>query len=258
MARRPPFIVANWKMYKSRAQAREFAEALRGGLAGLDGRVRLGICPPFTAVESLRSALGSLDVAVGAQNLHWETEGAFTGEVSAAMIAEAGCTHVIVGHSERRRLFGDTDETVNKKLNACVRAGLIPILCVGETLAEREAGRTEQVIWTQLTYGMEGLPAEAARGFVVAYEPVWAIGTGKVATPEQAQEVHAFIRGFLRKFGGGGIDADVPVLYGGSVKPDNVAALLKGPDVDGGLVGGASLDPKGFAALARAAAEAVR
>ncbi len=252
----PAFIVANWKMFKTRAQAREFVEAFRRETAGLAGRVRLGLCPPFTALDAVHGALAGSDIVLGAQDMHWEGEGAFTGAIAPGMLVEAGCTHVIIGHSERRRLFGDSDEVVNKKLKAAVQAGLTPIVCVGETLTERDAGRTEQVIWSQLTYGLEGLAPDLVRKFVVAYEPVWAIGTGRIATPEQAQEVHAFIRAFLRKTGADPVDPVIPILYGGSVKADNIAALLRVADVDGGLVGGASLDPKSFAALARAAAEA--
>ncbi len=241
-------------MVKTVAQARAFGEAFRKDAAGL-GAVDVVICPPFTAIHAVRETVGGAGVAIGGQDLYWEAEGAFTGQIAPGMLVEAGCSHVIVGHSERRKLFGETDETVNKKLVAALGAGLTPILCVGETLGDRDAGRTEQVIWAQLTRGLEGHAPEAIMKMVVAYEPVWAIGTGRTATPAQAQEVHAFIRAFLAKRGDG-VDAVVRVLYGGSVKPDNTAALMAGPDVDGALVGGAALDPASFAAIARAAAQA--
>jgi triosephosphate isomerase len=252
---RRPFVAANWKMFKTRAQAAAFGEAFRKE-PGI-GAGRAVICPPFTALETLGRLLEGTGVALGAQDLYSEVEGAFTGEVSAGMLKEAGCTHVIIGHSERRKLFGDTDEAVNRKVKAALAAGLTPIFCVGEQLADRDAGKTEQVVWGQLTRGLDGLTPEQLAALVVAYEPVWAIGTGRNATPEQAQAVHAFIRGYLKGVQPG-VDAVVPVLYGGSVKPDNIAALMKGPDVDGALVGGASLDPKSFAALINGAAAAVR
>jgi len=247
---------ANWKMYKNRAQAKAFIEAF--AKAGpWTGAAKAVICPPFTSLDVVAAGVGSSGVAVGAQDLYWEAEGAFTGEVAPGMIKDAGCTYVIVGHSERRKLFGETDATVNKKLQAAVKAGLIPIMCVGETLEEREAGKTENVVRTQVTAGLAGFDAGVLKGFVVAYEPVWAIGTGKVATPQQAQEVHAVIRKLLAATGAE-VAAAVPILYGGSVKPDNIAALMAGPDLDGGLVGGASLDPVSFGAIVKGIAEAKR
>ena len=247
MSARTAVVAANWKMYKSGSQPLEFMENfIKAGPWG--GSPRVIICPPFIGIDSVVAGAAGSAVAVGGQDCYWEPEGAFTGQVSARMLKGAGCTHVIIGHSERRRLFHETDETVNRKLKASVGEGLVPILCVGETLADRDAGRTEQVIWAQLTHGLEGIPPETTKSFLLAYEPVWAIGTGRTATPDQAQEVHAFIRAFLAKQGPG-VDATVPILYGGSVKPDNVEALMKGPDVDGALVGGASLDPAAFAAL---------
>lgn len=250
---RRPFVAANWKMFKTRAQAEAFATALRQAPRAPGRAV---ICPPFTALETLGRLLEGTGVALGAQDVYWEAEGAFTGEVSTAMLKDAGCTYVIVGHSERRKLFGDTDEAVNRKTRAALAAGLTPIVCVGEQLADRDAGTTEQVIWGQLTRGLDGLTPDELAAVVIAYEPVWAIGTGRNATPEQAQAVHAFIRGYLKGVRAG-IDAVVPVLYGGSVKPDNIAALMRGADVDGALVGGAGLDPASYAALRAGAAAAV-
>jgi len=251
---RPAVVAANWKMYKTGAQASAFFDTLLAA-GPWTGPTRLVVCPPFTAIETCVAKAKGSPVGIGGQDCYWEPEGAFTGQVAAGMLKAAGCGYVIIGHSERRRLFQESDETVNKKLNAAVKEGLTPILCVGETLSDRDAGRTEQVVWSQLTYGLDKIPADVLKGFIVAYEPVWAIGTGRTATPEQAQEVHGFIRAFLAKQGAG-VDAVVPVLYGGSVKPENIEALMKGPDVDGALIGGAALDPAGFAAIARGAARA--
>ncbi|MEK7475861.1 MAG: triose-phosphate isomerase [Candidatus Coatesbacteria bacterium] len=253
---RQRIAAANWKMYKTRSQAKTFMDAF-AKTGPWTGAAKVVVCPPFTSLDVVGAGLGASGVALGAQDCHWETEGAFTGEVATAMLKDAGCTYVIVGHSERRKLFGETDETVNKKLQAAVKAGLIPILCVGETLQERDAGKTESVVRTQVTGGLAGFDAATVKGFVIAYEPVWAIGTGKVATPQQAQEVHAVIRKLLADRGPE-VAAAVPVLYGGSVKADNIAALMAGPDLDGGLVGGAALDPVSFAAIAKGIQEAQR
>ncbi len=248
MAGRRKIAAANWKMYKTQSQAREFAENFRKEDAS--GAAEIIICPPASALAALAAAVKGSRIKVGGQNMHSEKEGAFTGEVSGPMLKEVGCEYCIVGHSERRRLFGETDEIVNGKLKACLREGLVPIFCVGETLPERDAGKTELVVQTQLTRGLEGIDGDAVKKFVIAYEPVWAIGTGRNATPEQAQEVHAFIHAFLEKQDGGA-KTPVPVLYGGSVKPDNIGTLIKGPDIDGALVGGASLEPKSFAAIVK-------
>jgi len=253
MAKRIPIVAANWKMYKSRAEARAFANSFKA--MKLDSGCRIVICPPYTALDATGQALAGSPIALGAQNMYWEAEGAFTGEVAAGMLKEAGCAYVIIGHSERRRLFGDTDGWVSKKLGAAFKAGLIPICCVGETLEERDGGKTEKVIETQLTGGLAGLTPDQVKGMVIAYEPVWAIGTGRNATPEQAQEVHAFIRKRLAAIAPAAADT-VPIQYGGSVKPDNVAAIMAGPDVDGALVGGASLKPDSFAAIVNGAAQA--
>jgi triosephosphate isomerase len=225
-------IAGNWKMYKRSAETAGFCIELKSRLADLEG-VEVAVCPPFTSLAVAVQMLAGTDIAVAAQNVHWELEGAFTGEVSAPMLRELGVYGAIVGHSERRQLFCETDETVAKRARAALDAGLSVIACVGETEAEREAGETEAVLRRQLSV------LEAEDNLVVAYEPVWAIGTGKTATPEIAQEAHAFIKGLV----------DVPVLYGGSVKPENAAELLGQPDVDGALVGGASLDVESFAAI---------
>jgi len=251
---RVPVVAANWKMYKTHVQARDFVGAFKAeNCLGLG--VRVIICPSPVCVAAAGEAASGSDLGIGGQNMYRENEGAFTGEMSPVQLKAAGCKYVIIGHSERRKIFGEGDSLLNKKLKACVREGLTPIFCVGETLEEREGGRTQKVVGDQLTKGLEGIGAETVAEFIIAYEPVWAIGTGRNATPDQAQEVHAFIRGFLKKLGGGA-DASVPVLYGGSVKPDNTPVLMKCPDVDGALVGGASLDPKSFAAIVRGTAAA--
>jgi triosephosphate isomerase len=229
-------IAGNWKMYKGAAETAEFCVELKRHEADFEG-IDVAVCPPFTSLAVAVQVLAGTDIAVAAQNVHWDEEGAFTGEVAAPMLRELGVYGAIVGHSERRQFFGETDEYVAKRTRAALEAGLSVIACVGETEAEREAGETENVLRRQVSV------LEAEDNLVVAYEPVWAIGTGKTATPEMAQEAHAFIKGLL----------DVPVLYGGSVKPDNAAELLGQSDVDGALVGGASLDVESFAAICVAA-----
>jgi triosephosphate isomerase (TIM) len=229
-------IAGNWKMYKGPAETAEFCIGLKRREEDFEG-IEVAVCPTFTSLAVAVQILAGTDIAVAAQNVHWDDEGAFTGEVSAPMLRELGVYGAIVGHSERRQLFGETDEHVARRARGALDAGLSVIACVGETAAEREAGETEDVLRRQVSV------LEAEDNLVVAYEPVWAIGTGKTATPEIAQEAHAFIRGLL----------DVPVLYGGSVKPDNAAELLGQPDVDGALVGGASLDVESFAAICLAA-----
>jgi triosephosphate isomerase len=225
-------IAGNWKMYKGPAETAEFCIELKRRLDDLEG-VDVAVCPPFTSLAVAVQILAGTEIAVAAQNVHWEREGAFTGEVSAPMLRELGVYGAIVGHSERRQYFGETDETVAKRAKAALEAGLSVIACVGETETEREAGETEDVLRRQVSV------LEGEDNLVVAYEPVWAIGTGKTATPEQAQEAHAFIKSLL----------NVPVLYGGSVKPENAGELMELPDVDGALVGGASLDVESFAAI---------
>jgi len=254
MIKRTPFVAANWKMHKTRAEARDFVAAFLKKIPA--SGVKTAICPSFTALSTVADALKGSSVAIGAQNMHWEAKGAFTGEVSAGQLKEAGCTHVIIGHSERRKLFKEIDADLNKKLKTCLKEGLLPIFCVGETLEEREAGKMKPVIMGQLHAGLAGISSDDARKTVIAYEPVWAIGTGKNATPEQAQEVHAFIRAWLAEAFGAEASQDMIIQYGGSVKPDNVEAIMKGADIDGALVGGAALDPDGFAAIAAGAAKA--
>jgi triosephosphate isomerase (TIM) len=249
---RAAVVAGNWKMYTNAAEA----EALVRGLAPLVSGVKnveVAVCPPFPYLILVAKALQGTQVLVGGQNMHWEDEGAFTGEVSPKMLLDAGCRFVILGHSERRQFFGETDEKINKKIKKALSCGLVPIVCVGEMLAEREAGTTEKVIRGQLEGCFRSLTAGDMSQIVIAYEPVWAIGTGKTATPEQAQDVHRFIRGWLSGAFGGETAETIRIQYGGSVKPDNAKALMSQPDIDGALVGGASLKADGFAAIVRAA-----
>ncbi len=249
---RKKFVCGNWKMHRTAAEARALVAELRGLAEGLAEKVDVAVAPPFTALAAAADALRGSRIALAAQDVHWEAQGAFTGEVSAAMLREIGCAHVIVGHSERRQLFGETDESVNRKAKAVLGAGLAPIVCVGETLAERESGRTLEVVSRQVRGGLAGLPADQVGRLTVAYEPVWAIGTGKTATTAQAQEVHAAIRALLRELAGAVAD-QVRIQYGGSVKPDNAAELLAQPDIDGALVGGASLKAGDFSQIVKGA-----
>ena len=249
---RKKFVCGNWKMHKTAAEARALVGELRPALEPLAGDVLVAVAPPFTALAAAAEALRGGAIHLAAQNVHAEPQGAFTGEVSAGMLAEAGCQHVIVGHSERRQLFGETDETVRRKVGAVLAAGMRPIVCVGELLAEREAGRTLEVVGRQVRAGLAGLPATAVAALTVAYEPVWAIGTGKTATAAQAQEVHAAIRAILRELAGDTAD-QVRIQYGGSVKPDNARELMSQPDVDGALVGGASLKAQDFVQIVKGA-----
>jgi triosephosphate isomerase len=248
---RTPLLAANWKMNKTVVEARAFAEAFLPLVADL-ARVEVAIAPPATALHALGEALAGSAVALASQNVHPEPSGAFTGEVSTGMIAEVGCRYAIVGHSERRTLFGESDADVAAKAKALLAAGLRPIVCLGETLEQREAERTLAVCEAQLEGSLAGIDARRAGELVLAYEPVWAIGTGRTATPEIAQEVHGYIRSWLAKrFGSAG--ELVRIQYGGSMKPENAAELLAQPDIDGGLVGGASLDPESFARVCRSA-----
>jgi triosephosphate isomerase (TIM) len=240
---RRPCIAGNWKMYKTQAQAEALASDVRNGATP---DVDVVIAPPFTALSTVAGVLKGGLVGLAAQNMHSEVEGAYTGEVSPAMLRDAGCTHVILGHSERRQLFGETDEGVAKKAQAAFAHGLTPIVCVGETLAERESARTMEVVERQAERALRGLTADQVAVMLVAYEPVWAIGTGRTATPEQAQEVHAFIRRHVSGSHGAPAADALRILYGGSVKPDNIGALMAQSDVDGALVGGASLEAFGF------------
>jgi len=249
---RTPLVAGNWKMFKGVADAVAYAKVFRALAKDLTD-VELVIAPPFTAVHGVADALRNSGIATAGQDCFWEKDGAYTGAISAPMLKEAGAALVILGHSERRRVFGDTDADVTRKIHAAFAAGLAPIACIGETLDEREAGRTFEVLDTQLKAVIEGLSSEQFGQMVIAYEPVWAIGTGRNATPEQAQEAHAHIRARLRAWLGGEAADKCQILYGGSVKPDNARAILQQPDVDGALVGGASLDPQGFFAIASAA-----
>jgi triosephosphate isomerase (TIM) len=245
---RTPLIAGNWKMYKTVAEAVAFTGELRRLVQDETG-VDIVIAPPFTAVHAVAQAAAGSPIAVAAQDVYWEREGAFTGEVSAGMLREAGATYAIVGHSERRRLFHDTDQWVNRKVRAALSAGLTPIVCIGETLEEREADQTLAVLDRQLKDGLDEITGSQVASLVIAYEPVWAIGTGRNATPQQAGEAHTHIRGRLRQWFGAEAAEACRVLYGGSVKPDNIAELRAQPDVDGALVGGASLDVRSFHSL---------
>jgi triosephosphate isomerase len=242
---RAPFLAANWKMFKTVHEAVAYAKEFRALVKNVDN-VEIVVAPPFTALHAVAEASRNSPVGVAGQDVYWEKEGAFTGEISAAMLHEAGAEYVIIGHSERRTLFGETDEAVRRKIEAAGEAGLTPIVCIGETLAERDANQTLAVLDRQMAKGLEGLSAEQMAELVLAYEPVWAIGTGRNATAAQAAEAHGHIRQRLQAiFGQEAADA-VRILYGGSVKPDNVTALASQPDVDGALVGGACLDVQSF------------
>ena len=247
MKSRLPMIAGNWKMNLTLAEAVQLVKAIADSIKGLDG-VEVLVAPPFTALLRVKETIGKASILLAGQNMHWEAQGAFTGEVSAAMLTDAGCTHVILGHSERRTLFGETDEVIDRKTAAAVKKGLVPIVCIGETLEEREKGLTFQTIERQLNLSLKSFREgkKIPLTTVLAYEPVWAIGTGRTATPEQAQEVHQFIRQWLKaQFGEQPAEA-IRILYGGSVKPDNVRELMSKPDIDGALVGGASLKPESF------------
>jgi triosephosphate isomerase len=245
---RKQVIAGNWKMFKTAHDAVAFVNELKGALKDVR-HADILVAPTFIAVQAVAEALAGTNIAVAAQNLHAEREGAFTGEVSGPMIKDAGATFVIIGHSERRRLFGETDATVNRKVGAALSAGLTPIVCVGETLEEREGNQTLTVLDRQVKDGLDGFTGAQVAEMLLAYEPVWAIGTGRNATSAQAQEAHQHIRGRLRQWFGANAAERCRILYGGSMKPDNVAGLVREADVDGGLVGGASLDVKGFTAL---------
>jgi triosephosphate isomerase len=242
---RTPFIAANWKMFKTVHESVVFVKEFRGLVKDITD-VEIVVAPPFTAVHAVAEAARNTPVGVAGQDLHWEREGAFTGEISAGMLKEAGAEYVIIGHSERRRLFNETDATVNRKVVTALAAQLIPIVCIGETLEERERNETNAILDRQLKAGLDGLTGLQVASLVVAYEPVWAIGTGRNATPQQAAEAHSHIRGRLRQWCGADAAEQCHVIYGGSVKPDNIHELIMNTDVDGALVGGASLDVRGF------------
>ncbi|HYC55276.1 MAG TPA: triose-phosphate isomerase [Candidatus Binatia bacterium] len=243
---RTPLLAGNWKLNPgTTAEARTLAAAVAAGCRGLEGREAM-VAPPFLTLPVVADAIAGSPVSLGGQNLYWETAGAFTGEVSGPMLIDAGCRYVIIGHSERRQFFAETDYTVAKKVAAADACGLAPILCVGESLAQRDGGETTTLVEKQVRHGIVELPAEGLARLVIAYEPVWAIGTGRTATPEQAQEVHGHIRAILRDVAPADIADSVRILYGGSVKPGNVDELMACPDVDGALVGGASLTADDF------------
>ncbi|RMH72604.1 MAG: triose-phosphate isomerase [Gemmatimonadetes bacterium] len=241
---RTPIIAGNWKMNKTASEAAELAKTL----VQLDRKPNREIllCPAFTALPAVYAHIKDTEIQLGAQNLHWEKRGAYTGEISAEMLIDCGCTYVIIGHSERRQYFGETNETVNKRINAALNAGLKPIVCVGESLTERESGQTEQVVADHIRGGLAGLSEAQLAHVVIAYEPVWAIGTGKTATPDQANAVHAYIRQILTDMYNSAVAQTIRIQYGGSVKPTNVNELMAQPDIDGALVGGASLEAESF------------
>lgn len=241
---RIPFIAGNWKMFKTKAEAREFAESFRGLYKGTD--VRTAICAPYTDLDMLVEMFRGTGIGVGAQNVHFADEGAYTGEISAAMLEETGVDYCIVGHSERRQYFGETDETVNKKLRKLFEGSITPIMCVGESLEERDAGNAETVVRAQLQEGLKDIPASDAAKLVIAYEPVWAIGTGRTATPEQAEKMCSSIRSTLTELYDEDVADEIIIQYGGSVKPANATEIMNMPEIDGALVGGASLKPEDF------------
>jgi triosephosphate isomerase len=248
MTNRTPLIAGNWKMFKTCPEALETAVQLVKILAGIRD-IDVMIAPPFTALAPVSEVLKGSCVSLGAQNIFWEAQGAFTGEISPAMLVSAGCKYVIIGHSERRQYFNETDETVNKRIRAAINNHLIPVMCVGESEEERELKNTFSVLDKQVKKGLEEFSSDDLEGLVIAYEPVWAIGTGKTATSGQAQEAHEFLRSVLKKSFGNALAKSIRILYGGSVKPNNIAELMAMPDVDGALVGGASLDPETFSKI---------
>ncbi|MFH1239403.1 MAG: triose-phosphate isomerase [bacterium] len=245
---RRPVLAGNWKMNKKIEEAVKLATELKAKLGEVKDRDII-ICPPYTSLGKVRDVIKDSNIKMGAQDLFWEEKGAFTGEVSGPMLKDAGCDYVIIGHSERRQYFGETDESVNKKMKAAFNFGIIPIVCVGETLKQREENITFKVVEKQIHEGIKGLDENSVPKLIVAYEPVWAIGTGKTATPEQAEEVHKFIRQTLKRIYGDGDAHSIRILYGGSVTPANIAGLMNQEDIDGGLVGGASLDTESFIKL---------
>ena len=250
---RRPLIAGNWKMYKTAEEAVELIEALKPLVADVCADRGVVVCPTSTILTAVRDAIEGSPIALGAQNMHWEASGAYTGELSAEMILTSGCTYVILGHSERRQYFAETDETVNRKLVTALKTGLSPIVCVGESLEQREAGQIETVVLAQVEAGLKGISAEEAVKVTLAYEPIWAIGTGKTATSAQAEEVHALIRGKLTDLYSDEVAAQICIQYGGSVKPDNAVELFSQENIDGGLIGGAALDAESFAAIVKAA-----
>ena len=251
---RKTIIAGNWKMYKTVAAAIELANGLKRELFDLDSEnIDIIICPPYTALSETAEVVYQSNIKLGAQDMYWQDEGAFTGEVSGMMLKDVGAVYVVIGHSERRQYFGETNESVNKKVKAALKSSLLPIMCVGEILNEREQGKTFDVVRDHLENGLKGINDEDILKVTVAYEPVWAIGTGKTATPEQAQEVQKYIRDLLTKLYNKETAQKMRIQYGGSVKPDNIETLMKQPDIDGALVGGASLDVNSFAQIVKKA-----
>lgn len=250
---RKPFIAGNWKMNTNSTSAAALAAGLSGRLAGITS-VDVAVCPPFVYLQSVAAALSASNIALGAQDVYFEGNGAFTGEISVEMLKDCCCSYVIIGHSERRHILGETDALINKKIAAAIAGGLLPIFCVGELLQEREAGKTTAVVAEQVKKGLDGLCSERVQAVTIAYEPVWAIGTGRTATPAQAQEVHLMIRNLLAELYGRSIAQSMRIQYGGSAKPSNTAELMSQPDVDGLLVGGASLKVEDFAAMVKTVA----
>lgn len=249
---RKPIVAGNWKMNKSVTEAEDLAGGIKIDLAQCT-EVDVVLCPPFTALKAVSDIITGTQIRLGAQNMHWEKNGAFTGEISAELLRDIYCHFVILGHSERRTYFGETNEIVNRKAKAALANNLLPIVCVGETLEERDAGRMEKVVSEQVRQSLAELDEASMRKTIIAYEPVWAIGTGRTATPEQAQEVHSLIRGLLSESYNETTARAVRIQYGGSMKPSNAAELLEQPDIDGGLIGGASLDAHAFVEIVRAA-----
>jgi triosephosphate isomerase len=247
---RLPFMAGNWKMNKTVGEALDLVRELKASISGVQ-RVEVAVAPPFTALYAVHKELEGSPIHLAAQNLYWEEKGAFTGEISPLMLKEVGCYYVIIGHSERRQFFGETDETVNRRIKATLAQSLKVIFCIGETLKEREEGKTFSMIERQVDGGLRGLGDREMKNMVIAYEPVWAIGTGKTATPEQAEEVHRFIRGRLGKLYSGGISEEIRIQYGGSVTPENIQGLMNQPNIDGALVGGASLKAESFSKIVR-------
>jgi triosephosphate isomerase len=252
------FICGNWKMHTTKSEAVSLAQGIKSAASAVAGKVEVGVCPPFVYLSAVADALKGSPVALGAQNMYFEPKGAFTGEVSGPMLVDVGCKYVVLGHSERRHVIGEKDDFINKKVVAAHAAGLKPILCVGELLEEREGCRTEDVVRRHVTDGLKGLTTAQAANTVIAYEPVWAIGTGRTATPQQANEVHVFIRGLLVKLYDAATAAAVVIQYGGSVKPENTFELMSQSEVNGALVGGASLKADSFNSIVSEAAKACR
>jgi triosephosphate isomerase len=257
MTNKKPLIAGNWKLYKNSSEAVELVSELQEMYEEFDG-AQMVVIPPFTALCDVHITLQGSPIQIGGQNLYWEDEGAYTGEISAPMLKDMGCTYVVIGHSERRQYFGETNETVNKKIRAALAHDLTPIMCIGESLEEREKGETIKKVQTQISEGFEGFDADTVKKIIIAYEPIWAIGTGLTATPEQAQEVHAFIRKELSEKYGIETGSCAIILYGGSVKPANTFSLMKEKDINGALVGGASLKAESFIEIAKEAIKAYK